>query len=96
MAYGYFKDLAKKTASDRVLRDKAFNIAKNPKYDAYQRGFDSTVYKLFDKKTASPADKSPSGSGMNNWLKNYINQLLKNFKKGKYIHHSETILELLI
>ena len=32
MAYGHFKDLAKRTASDKVLRDKAFNIAKNPKY----------------------------------------------------------------
>ena len=37
MAYGGFKDLAKRTASDKVLRDKAFNIAKNPKYDGYQR-----------------------------------------------------------
>ena len=38
MAYGDFKDLARKTASDKVLRDKAFNIAKNSKYDGYQRG----------------------------------------------------------
>ena len=37
MAYGDFKDLARRTASDKVLRDKAFNIAKNPKYDGYQR-----------------------------------------------------------
>ena len=35
MAYGDFKDLAKRTASDKILRDKAFNIAKNPKYDGY-------------------------------------------------------------
>ena len=35
MAYGDFKDLARRTASDKVLRDKAFNIAKNPKYDRY-------------------------------------------------------------
>ena len=41
MAYGYFKDLAKKTAIDKVLRDKAFNIAKNPRYDGYQRGLAS-------------------------------------------------------
>ena len=52
MAYGDFKDLARRTASDKVLRDKAFNIAKNPKYDWYQRGFASMVYKIFDKKTA--------------------------------------------
>ena len=51
MAYGDFKDLARRTASDKVLRDKAFNIAKNPKYDGYQRGLASMVYKLYDKKS---------------------------------------------
>ena len=49
MTYGDFK--AKRTASDKVLRDKAFNIAKNPKYDGYQRGLASMVYKLFDRKS---------------------------------------------
>ena len=49
MAYRDFKDLARRTASDRVLRDKAFDIAKNPKYDKYQRGMTSIVYKFFDK-----------------------------------------------
>ena len=53
MAYGDFKDLARRTASDKVLRDKAFNIAKNPKYDGYQRGLASMFYKFFDKKSAS-------------------------------------------
>ena len=38
MAYGDFKDLAKRTAADKVLKNKAFNIVKNPKYDGYQRG----------------------------------------------------------
>ena len=52
MAYGDFKDLARRTASDKVLRDKAFNIAKNPKYDGYQRGLASMVYKFFDKTSA--------------------------------------------
>ena len=51
MAYGDFKDLAIRTASDKVWRDKAFNIAKNPKYDGYQRGLASMVYKSFDKKS---------------------------------------------
>ena len=37
MAYGDLKDLARRTASDKVLRDKALNIAKNTKYDEYQR-----------------------------------------------------------
>ena len=49
MAYGDFKDLARRTAFDKVLRGKAFNIAKNPKYNGYQRGLASMVYKIFDK-----------------------------------------------
>ena len=48
MAYGDFKDLTRRTASDKILRDKAFNIAKNPKYDGYQRGLASMVYKFFE------------------------------------------------
>ena len=51
MAYGDFKDLARRTASDKILRGKAFNIAKNPKYGGYQRGLTSMVYKFFDKKS---------------------------------------------
>ena len=51
MAYGDFKDLTRRTASDKILHDKAFNIAKNPKYDRYQYGLASMVYKFFDKKT---------------------------------------------
>ena len=51
MVYGDFKDLKiRKTAPDKVLRDKAFNIAKNPKYDGYQKGLASMVYTFFDKK----------------------------------------------
>ena len=65
MAYGDFKDLKRRTFSDKVLRDKAFNIAKNPKYDGYQRGLASMVYKFFDKKSASLANKSATGSGIN-------------------------------
>ena len=51
MAYGDFQDFAKGTASDKVLRDKAFNIAKNTKYYGYQRGVAFMVYKFFDKKS---------------------------------------------
>ena len=47
MAYGDFKDLARRTASDKVLRNKAFNFAKNPKYNGYQRGLASMVYTFF-------------------------------------------------
>ena len=51
MGYGDFRDLAKRTASDKVLTDKSFNTAKNPKYDGYQRGFASMIYKFFNKKS---------------------------------------------
>ena len=43
--------VAKRPAADKVLKNKVFNVAKNPKYDGYQRGLASMVYKLFDKKT---------------------------------------------
>ena len=43
MAYGKSKDLARRTQSDKVLRDKAVKIANNPKYDRYQRGLASVV-----------------------------------------------------
>ena len=49
MTYGDFKDLAKRTAADKVLRDKAFKIASDQKYDRYQRGLAFMVYNLFDK-----------------------------------------------
>ena len=58
MAYGYFKDLARRTASDKVLRDKAFKIASNPKYDGCKGGFASMVYKFFDKKSTGGAIKN--------------------------------------
>ena len=58
MAYGDFKDLTRRTASDKILRDIAFTIAKNPKYDGYQCGLASMIYKFFDNKT--------SGSGIIN------------------------------
>ena len=51
MAYGDFKDFTRKTASDKVVSGKAFNIAKNPKCGGYQRGLDSMVYKFFDGKS---------------------------------------------
>ena len=61
-AYGDLKDLAKRRAADKVLRDKAINIAKDLKYDGYQRRLTSMVYKFFDKKTA--------GNGINSMPQN--------------------------
>ena len=64
MAYGKSKNLVKRTRLDKVLRDKAFKIASNPKYDGYQWGLASMIYKFFDKKPAL-LNKS-SGNGIVN------------------------------
>ena len=45
------KDLVNRTKSDKVSRDKAYNIASNPECDGYQRGLASMVYKFFDEKS---------------------------------------------
>ena len=50
MAYRAFKNVSEKAASDKILRDKSFNIAKNPEYDGYQHGIALMVYNFFDKK----------------------------------------------
>ena len=52
MAYGDLKDLNRRTTADKILRDKAFNIAKDKKIDGYQRGLASMAYKFFDKNTS--------------------------------------------
>ena len=82
MANGDFKDLNRRTAADKVLRDKTFNIAKNWKYNEYQSGLASMVYKCFDKKT--------SGSGIKNEniLKKQLAEelykwIIRKFKKSK-------------
>ena len=80
MAYGNFKDLARRTASDKVLRDKAFNIAKNPKYDGYQRGLASMVYKFFDKKSKGSGVNIPLE--FNEQLAEELHKtIIRNFKK---------------
>ena len=48
MTYGKIKDLVKRTQSDKVLKDRTFKIASNPKYHGYQRGLASMVYKFFE------------------------------------------------
>ena len=92
MGYGDFKDLKSGTFSDKVLRDKAFNIAKNPKYDRYERGLASVVYTFFDKKSAG---SSIVNNDNNNDYKQ-INQLLENLKKEKNILHLEITFGALI
>ena len=56
-AYSDSKDLTKRTVADKSLRNRAFNIAKDPKYDGYQRGLASMVYKFFDKKSKGSGAK---------------------------------------
>ena len=74
MTYEDFKDLKRRTASNKILRDKAFNIAKNPKYDGYQRGLASTVYKCFDKKSTGGGIVSSNNDNNNNINNNDIKQ----------------------
>ena len=82
MAYGDFKDLKRRTQSDKVLEDKVLAIPSNSKYDGYQRGLASMVYKFFDKKS--------KGSGIKNEVKEkqqLANELhkpiIRMFKKRK-------------
>ena len=80
MTYGDFKDLSKRTAADKILRDKAFKIESDKKYDGYQRRLASMVYKFFDKKS--------SGSGIvnkeNTQLADELHKpLIRKFNKRK-------------
>ena len=93
MAYVKSKKLAKRTESDKVLRDKAFKIASDPKYDVYQRGLASMFYKFFDKKSSgSRVDAEP-----NYQLANELHsRLLENLRDEKCFHLLETIFWVLI
>ena len=93
-AYSDSKDITKRTVADKILKNKAFDIAKDPKYDRYQRGLASMVYKFFDKKSASLMDKSTKGSGATALTNKSVSQnqqlaeelhkpIIKKFKKGK-------------
>ena len=88
MAYGKSKDLVKRAQSDKVLKDKAFKIPNNPKYDGYQRGLTSMGYRFFDKKskgsgiTASLANKS--ANQQNYQLTNELHKpIIRKLKKRK-------------
>ena len=96
MAYGKSRDLAKRTQSDKVLSYKVFKIASDPKYDDYQRGFVSMVYKFFDK---SLVEVVPMLCLEINLLLNqiinvkmyFINRLLEYLREEKLTHPSEII-----
>ena len=77
-AYADHKDLINRTKADKVLRDKAYNIASNPKYDGYQRGLASMVYKFFDKKSVG------SGIASSSILADELHKpIIKKFEKRK-------------
>ena len=80
MAYGKSKDLVRRTRSDKVLRDKAFKIASDLKYDGYQRGLASMVYKFFDKKSKGSGITNESNYQIANEL---YKPVIKKFRKRK-------------
>ena len=99
MTYGKSKDLAKRTQSDKFLRDKAFKIASDPKYHGYQRGLASMVYKFFDKKSASLNKCSGSGiaNESNYQLANELHKpIIRKFYKRKVYYLLVTIFGVLI
>ena len=77
------QDLVKRTQSDKVLKDKAIKITSDPKYDGYQRGLASMVYKFFDKKSALLNKSSGSGAvnKPNYQLANKLHKPIKKIKK---------------
>ena len=82
MAYGDFKDLTRRTASDKILCNKAFNIAKNPKYGGYQRVLASIVYTFLIKKTSGSDIKHENISDQQ-LAENLHRRIIRKFKKRK-------------
>ena len=90
-AYSDSKDLTKRTQSDKILRDKAFNIGKNPKYDGYQRGLASMVYKCFDKKSRGSGinKENKENSLQNSELANELHKpIIRKLKKKRKVYSS--------
>ena len=76
--------MAKRTESDKVLKDKAFKIVNNPNYCGYQRGLVSMVYKFFNKKSASSSAAMLGNKSMSNQLQlaNELHKpIIRKFKK---------------
>ena len=93
MAYGKPKNLAKRIQSDKVLRDKTFKIASYQKYEGYQRGLTSMVYKFFDKKYAGSGGATEPNYQLGNELHK---QIIRKFKRRKFINLLETKFGVLI
>ena len=95
-AYSDSKNVTKRTIADKTLRNKAFNIAKDPKYDGYQRKLASMIYELFDKKSAGSVVNTKLTPQNRQLAEELHKPLLKNFKKGKYMQHLKIIFGVLI
>ena len=95
-AYGDFKDLQRRAASDKVLRDNAFNISTNPKYDEHQRGLASMVYKFFYKKSKGSGFTNNEIKQILQLPKNYTSQLFEILKKDYFILDLKIIFGKLI
>ena len=95
MASRDFKALGRRTASDKVLWDKAFNIAKIPKYGRFQKGLASMVYKSFDKKSASSG--VPMLANQNLHLAKELHKpIIRNLWKEQFIVDLKTIFGVLL
>ena len=83
-AYSDSKDLTKRTVADKILRNRAFNIAKDPKYDGYQRGLASMVYKFFDKKSKGSGVVNTKLTPQNQQLAEELHKpIIRKFEKKK-------------
>ena len=93
-AYADNKDLINRTKADKVLRDKAYNIASNPEYDGYQRGLANMVYKFFDKKSMGSGVKKLKDSS--SILADELHKpVIKKFNKRKvYSQFKDNIWEV--
>ena len=94
MTYGDFKDLVRRTASEKVLYDKAFNIAENPKHDGYECGLPSMVYKVLNNSSAG-AIKSKIRSNQE-LAKELHKPIIKKFKRQKVYSNFKAIFGVLI
>ena len=98
-AYSDSKDLTERTVANKILKNKAFDIAKDLKYDGYQRGLASMVYKCFDKKSSGSVAKHVKTklTPQNQQLAEELHKpIIRNFEKERYKQHLKIIFGVLI
>ena len=96
MAYGKSKDLAKRAKSNKVLKNKTFEIASDPKCDGYQRGLASMVHKSFDKKSSGSGMATVPNYLFANELHRQIIRTLEHLMDEQFIHLLETKFRVLV